>query len=519
MSVWQKYAPENELRPQQIDALNRVWAAFSEGNDTVLLQAPTGVGKSLIQVALARRFTDPDDPERIAMAGEPHDGQRLQAYLVTPQRSLQEQLAGFFDARVMKGRGSYRCGVVNVSAAVAPCTDSGAFRGARPDTCGDSACAFFKALSQAKQSRITVHNYASLLGQTYMGDHFAQREFMSLDEGHTAAEWVRSFFTFEFTDDQIRQITSRPIPPDEEFASWMFEMVSDIDTLTGFSEALKLTIMRMKACIGSLGSCPTVIDHPRQDVWKIVPSRVSPIAWTLTNMGKRTMFTTATVLHQGLFGAEMGLGKKKVAMVDVESPFPVANRPIIRDYAGSMAYAKRAATTRVMVEKLATIADRHRNEPGIVHTVSRALAEDLWLGLKERCPDRVIECLPTGVDRETMIRHFLEGLMGPSPILIGASMAEGLDGKYDSCRWQAVCKMPFPAMNDPVVAQLMSMQGEALKWSNAWYAWKTAQKLVQTFGRCVRAVDDYGTTYVLDSSFQRVLANGYLPQYIRDAVK
>lgn len=96
---------------------------------------------------------------------------------------------------------------------------------------------------------------------------------------------------------------------------------------------------------------------------------------------------------------------------------------------------------------------------------------------------------------------------------------EGIDGAGDSCRWQAMCKVPWPHMKDPVVTRLMeSVDPTTKKWANAWYTWKAAQQTVQGMGRVCRSDDDYGVTYLLDSGFKRMLDSGFVPRYVLDAV-
>lgn len=54
-----------------------------------------------------------------------------------------------------------------------------------------------------------------------------------------------------------------------------------------------------------------------------------------------------------------------------------------------------------------------------------------------------------------------------------------------------------------------------------WYARKAVVRLVQAAGRAVRGMDDYATTYVIDSNFSRLyLENRELfPAWFQDAVK
>lgn len=502
---WQSFIPELALREQQIRALDQTWEAFETGTDVVALQAPTGVGKSVIQLALARAF-------RAEKNGT--------SFIVTPQRALQDQMASWADSRVMKGRGSYDCVIADTKASTAPCTLSQNVRETRKE-CAVGSCPFFTAIDLAQKSHIVVHNYASLMAQSYISGYFEARHFLSLDEAHSAASWVRNFMSFEFTREEVAELTTKHPPGLEEFAPWITSLVDGMEEIPrGLTDGLKLNLLRMKACRSSISAVPwATVWNDYQEKWSIAPVKVAPIAWILTGLGQKVLLTSATVLHYRLLQAELGLGKKEMKYIDINSPFPKENRPIIRRYVGAMSYKTRERTTQKMFGVIEDILGSHPDEPGLIHTVSHALGRQIYEYLKEAFPARVIELLPAGGERDKFIRHFLSGAMGPSAVLIGASMAEGLDGKDDSCRWQIMCKAPYPAMNDPVVKQMMSLTGEQLKISQAWYAWKTAQQTVQTFGRVVRTPTDHGVTYLLDSSFQRVLESGFIPGYIIDAVR
>ena len=62
-------------RPQQTECLERILASTAQ---VVVVQAPTGSGKSAIMLALARVLRERDA--------------KSTAYVVTPQRTLQDQL-------------------------------------------------------------------------------------------------------------------------------------------------------------------------------------------------------------------------------------------------------------------------------------------------------------------------------------------------------------------------------------------------------------------------------------------
>jgi Rad3-related DNA helicase len=516
-SDWEQYVPEVGLRPQQVDALDQIWAAFGDGNETVMLEAPTGVGKSIVQLALARR-----------MLAEGKGN----TFIVTPQRSLQDQFRSWNDLAVMKGKGSYHCGLVDdggeTTAATAPCTLSQEVRAENPE-CSDSRCPFYSALSAATRSSVVVHNYASLLAQTYMVPHFSRRHLLCLDEGHTAADWVRNFATFELDRDQIRELDSGGAPPRaDEFLSWFVGIVAEMEQIPpGLSDQLRLTLMRAAAFRSMLPSedadaseVPWVAtQNEYTGAWSVLPLKVSRLSRILTGLGELKLVVTATVLEPRLLAAELGLVGTKFASVRIDSAFPKDNRPIVKRYVGKMSMRRKDATMPKLITELVKIANSHPDEPGLVHTVSHALSKEVFAELSRRLIGRQVEILPQGGNRDATIKAFLQGAIGRNAILVGPGMMEGLDGKDDSCRWQVMCKVPWPSRGDPVVEHLMSMTGPAKKWSEAWYSWKTAQQTVQGFGRVVRTPTDFGVTYLLDSGFQRILDGGYVPRYVLDAVR
>jgi Rad3-related DNA helicase len=79
-------------------------------------------------------------------------------------------------------------------------------------------------------------------------------------------------------------------------------------------------------------------------------------------------------------------------------------------------------------------------------------------------------------------------------ILLSPSMAEGVDLKDDSSRFQIICKIPYPFLGDKLVKKRMNKW----KW---WYPLQTAKKIVQSVGRSIRNESDYADTYILDADW------------------
>jgi len=544
------------IRDQQNDAFGQCWDAFwgEDPVDIVMLEAPTGVGKSIIGLGIARYATS------LGMT----------SFMVTPQRVLQDQLGVWPGNKVMKGRGSYDCALIpSATAATAPCVKNGSVRNNHVE-CGDSSCPYFKALSEAKESNVVVHNYASLIAQARIGRHFGQRHILILDEGHTAVDWIRNYATIEIRRDDLATLTTKD-PPDNPrwFMPWFRAVLGGLTSIPeGCPDRLVNSIIRITSdrrvygvpdeeqyanlqhehhgsdtnqsffdwLVNKLDEDGTALvpwhvdfiesrgRFQPSDEWKCIPIKVAPLASMLLGLGVKVLIMSATLLDAKLILMELGLSKKDHRFIEIDSAFPIENRPIIVDSIGSMSWKTRRTTTPKIINKILKIAnDLHPNEPGIIHTYSHILARDISEGLRQSAAmsaSRNIVQLPRGSDRDVVIQDFLSGKFGPNAILIGPGLLEGVDGKDDSLRWQVFAKAPWPSMKDPVVMHLTKNPNPAIRsWGDKWYSWKACQSFVQGCGRPVRTPTDRGVTYVLDSSFSRILKSRFIPQYVKDAIR
>jgi Rad3-related DNA helicase len=99
-------------------------------------------------------------------------------------------------------------------------------------------------------------------------------------------------------------------------------------------------------------------------------------------------------------------------------------------------------------------------------------------------------------------------------VLISPSLHLGVDLKDDLSRFQIIVKVPYPDLTDKRVL-------EKKKLDPNWYTWNTVLRLVQSYGRSVRSVDDHATTFILDSSISYLLkiAADLVPKWFREAIK
>ena len=148
--------PFPSFRAGQGEALERAREAFAEGKRFVVVEAPTGAGKSAIAVALAREAKS--------------------AYVLTNQKILQDQyVTDFPDLAVMKGRANYDCLVAPNHAAAALHS-----RQALPacDECPTSRLRTSHG-GQRHHPQLRV-----LPGRTQLRGRLPQRDLLVLDEAH-----------------------------------------------------------------------------------------------------------------------------------------------------------------------------------------------------------------------------------------------------------------------------------------------------------------------------------------------
>jgi Rad3-related DNA helicase len=82
-------------------------------------------------------------------------------------------------------------------------------------------------------------------------------------------------------------------------------------------------------------------------------------------------------------------------------------------------------------------------------------------------------------------------------ILIGAGITEGLDLKDDLARFAVLAKIAWPSLEDVATARKCEEDPD-------WFAYQAARQVMQAAGRVCRGPNDFGATYIVDSSFARI---------------
>jgi len=492
--------PFASYRSGQREALEAARGAFEAGKRFVVVEAPTGSGKSAIAVALARE----------AGAG----------YLLTAQKLLQDQYTRDFpELSVMKGRSNYPCLVAPTHAAAAPC-----LAGRRFPACDD--CPYFVAKDVAMASSSVTMNYAYYLAELNYAGGFKNRELLVLDEAHNAEGALMSFVQVTLGDAALaRAGVERGLPPplgDEGYFDFAEDLVPDLlergRALDGelrsgeLPEAATLARLHVKQWLdGQLARLELLLNSRDQDGvdWVVErrrsqagetlvfkPVEVAPFAEELLfSHAERVLMLSATVLDPTTFLRGLGVAPEDAAVIRTPSSFPPENRPLVLMPTARLTRHHLQAGLPKLVEAVAELLERHPDEKGVIHAHSYRIAQAIERGLPREHAWRLVTHHDAS-ERDAALAAHLES---PDPtVLLSPSMTEGIDLIDELARWQVLCKIPYPYLGDPQVARRMELDP-------GWYDWRTCLTVVQAYGRTVRSEDDYAVTYLLDADFPSFL--------------
>ncbi len=518
--------PAPSHRGNQKQALADIRAAFEGGKDVVLVRAPTGSGKSLLARSIAGAART---------AGEAAPEQVVDAYYTTPQVSQLDDVAEdalLEDLCVIRGKNNYDCilpGETDTPVDQAPCVREREF-----DCQVKHRCPYFSDRAIASNRRIAAMTLAYFM-QTAGSDVFGKRDVVVVDEAHGLGEWAEMYATIELSPSTIPFWNDLDIPD-----------LDGLDEAVSFAERIEhVTERRVKELRGNAELSPDEVaerdslnklrsdlswfqedyrDPESATTWVVdqnggegAPVTIKPmnpekyLKHTVWDRGNRFALLSATILSKDAFCRNVGLDPADVALVEVGHTFPVQNRPLYDITQGKMTYEHRDDTLPDVARAIVRAMARHPDEKGLVHCHSYAIQERLDELLTEFGVGPRVRSHDTE-DRDGALSAWKRS--DNPDLFLSVKMEEALDLEGDLCRWQVLCKAPYPNTRDSRVARRL----EDGQWG--WYYRTALRTVIQACGRVVRAPDDYGATYLADSSlldlFERARTD--MPDWFADQV-
>ncbi|SDG33112.1 DEAD_2 protein, partial [Halorientalis regularis] len=234
---------------------------------------------------------------------------------------------------------------------------------------------------------------------------------------------------------------------------------------------------------------------------------------TLWDRGNKFALLSATILSRRSFCHEVGLNPDRVALVDIDHTFPLEHRPLYDIMQGKMTMDERDETIPDIAEAIAKVMAKHPDEKGLIHCHSYGIQDQLYAHLADivgtsRLRDH------DSANRDPALADWKRS--SDPDVFLSVKMEEALDLKDDLARWQVLCKAPYPNTQDPTVDKRVNGNDD---WR--WYFGTTLATVMQACGRVVRSPDDWGATYVADTSFEDLFnrTRPRMPSWFREQVE
>jgi Rad3-related DNA helicase len=481
------YPEPRAIQARVLEELGRNWASY----DVFVIQAPTAFGKSAVLKTLMGALH--------SVSG------------ITPTNQLVEQFREEFpETATLSRMDSYRCEEYRQ-----PCSVT---RGRNRQFCKSSkdvngntiqGCPCAKDLATAKyRNGPGIYNYHMYLAQKLV------RKSLVVDEAHNLIPFIRERLAVTiwqhdvkypgnmFTQAQM-QAWYRSLSPTMKRKKKLAMLGDAVD-----ARKPEYVATRTKDWFNGKG---TVRGEPEErDCIKLMPIDIRgapPFFWG--SEVEKLVLLSATISRKDI--ETLGLNRRKVLYISCESPIPADSRPIVSQGMGAVNHSNLLESTVLMGEYIRdTLAPTHMREKGMIHA-TYAQAEILRgiLGTDSRYLFHGRE------NKADVYAKFRASRPEEGKVLVASGMYEGVDLNGDAGRWQVVAKTPWPNLGSPMVKHLADADSE-------WYLWEALKLTMQACGRICRDPKDFGVTYMLDGSFERLIREGsekgLVPNWYMDAI-
>ncbi len=549
LSAIDKHFPFDEFRPGQRECIEFILNAFNSGKRFVVVEAPTGSGKSAIAMTVA--------------------GFAEQSYYITIQKILQSQLVRDFgsDSVVdLKGRSTYPCNyyermrhkIINGKTMKfeelqkciedPPDCNRGYCRKRekkfRSPWCfaGDggsltelphgmfySACPYYEQVGRTMAAKIALMNFSSFLFQTSMvAGRFIPRDLLIIDEAHQLEPQLLDFISITITDKVLRNFGLRlkQFETAEEYCLYFIDnnlidkikMVVD-DAVERGDTVIQDEYLHLAKKLETFTQCiqreeEWIAEFKNKDGFNTVTMKPlyvhSHSHPHILDYGKKVLMLSATILDVNVFCSSLGIPRGEVAAYRMSNRFPKENRPIYIHSAGKIVggRAKMNEWGPKLVKRVDEIIDRYPKQKGIIHTHNFDIANLILQG--SRHTGRYLFQKDFKNKDQMLYKH----ARSENTIIVAPAMHEGLDLHGDLSRLQIVCKVPWPNFVDN---KHLACRVEA---DQRYLLWLTALKLIQSVGRSIRSETDWADTYIIDEVFERFIrdARSMIPGWFMEAV-
>lgn len=524
-----RHFPFSEARKNQLETISEIKEAIDEGYKYIILEAGTGTGKSAIAATLSQMFDS--------------------SYILTVTKQLQDQYMGDFSDlgfKLVKGRSNFNC-IKYLEDGLKQTCDVGRCKvegyqceysikhHAIGQITEDNTCEYYYQKFLGLIAPVTIANYPYMFLELNYVEDFSDRALMICDEAHNIEGMIMSRLTLEFERKDLKEYLNFDLSQDcvdrldnGDYTDWTRFVVNIKDRYE--MEFSKIRNIEMPELFekkifmkNKISDCKHFLKHLQFDprMWifdwdedfgiaQFKPLKIDNYAKnTLFKYADVCLFMSATILDYRLFAHWLGISPDEIYAIRRKSPFDIKMNPIktFNDFNMSFSHIEESAPRTIAT--IEEILDLHKDEKGIIHTVS-GKCRDFLIGNVRT--DRFI--FHDTQNRADVIEEFKNS--DKPLVLVSPSVSEGVDLPGDECRFQVIYKIPYLDLGDKQTSLRNAFDSK-------WYDYKTSLALVQTHGRGMRFEDDYCTTYFIDSRLLGFVAedsssNHFIPDTFKDAI-
>lgn len=473
------YDVPRDIQREALEVLGREWDKY----DTFIIRAPTAFGKTGLARTLQNAFRS--------------------VSVITPTNLLVEQFINEFpETPTLSRLDSYWCEKWDRPC---PITRSKLLSFCSPKR-DDHKCLCAGALATAKYQRGPgIYNY-----HTYLA-HKLYRDVLVVDEAHNLIPMIRDRLALKIWQHDYKYPSSMWSYEDmRKFIGGLTENKRKHKKIQEWREAVsykvpKYIAQRTTELFNGRG---TKRGEPEErDCIKLLPVDISdapPMMWP--REVQKLVLMSATIGKKDI--EALGLDRRKVLYIDCKSPIPSTRRPIVALDTVSVNYQSlQSGAVEALANEITGIAEYHRGQKGVIHATYQLskLLRPLLEGERYIYHDRL--------DKRRQYESFRQSDPAEGKVLVACGMYEGIDLPEDLGRWQVIAKIPWQSLANPAIKHLSELDPE-------WFLWETMKTTIQACGRICRTPEDFGVTYILDSSFHRLFRYGreMLPEWFVEAV-
>ncbi len=555
MTILEHFPEEFKPREIQKEILKGIEEKIKSGYKTIILSAPTGVGKSLIAATLARYFGS--------------------SFVVTASKQLQDQYSKDLKFLMpVKGKSNFACLKLMEQESIEKSDTRNAIQ--KGLTCEKGLCEETTMQNGKKVKEIC--KFKPKLGEpqdiTKESCYYYEQKYRALTSPHSIWNYAAYFQLMRFNRKAYEEYVKKPIAIFDEahkvedqiiqfigvdiynayftecgIDAKKFDDLGDIDAIAKLLEGLAksyakqildlqesrafmlnpdyATLAKLESRYEKMSNSYVeinsnknnfVVNAPFNDERgnfrsvSIKPLDISKYVKAFFDI-ENQVFMSATI-DKDSFCENTGLDPSKVGFVDTpRSPFPPDSRRINFLNTRKLSYSSSRDDELAVIKKIDEIMSQHATERGLILTSSEKKCFDIKNNLSEKNRLRIRVCHSRNENGMTQDEVLQEHSFDEDGVLLSSSLWEGVDLKDDLSRFQIIAKVPYPNLSEKRTKN--KMQKFPL-----WYKSQTLTKLLQGFGRSIRSEEDWAVTYVLDSAASDLLlqSKSMIPKSYQDVL-